>query len=61
MCNQIRELNDDSVAQVAIDHPCMHDFVQIAAAEDCDVWFCRTCNFTMMRSEYDRYKEKLNG
>lgn len=54
MCNQIRELNDDSVAQVAIDHPCIHDFVRICA----DFHFCRVCDFTMNESEMNRYKEK---
>lgn len=54
MDKQIQKLNDDSVAQVAIDHPCMHEFIQTSGG----YYVCKVCEFELISTEFNRYKEK---
>lgn len=56
MDKQIQVLNDDSVAAVAIDHPCMHEWREILFAPKV-MYMCVSCEFVMTNSEFNRYKE----
>lgn len=60
MDKQIQVLNDDSVAAVAIDHPCMHEWMSFTHFNH---HICYVCEFEMTNSEFNRYKEleKENG
>lgn len=54
MDKQIQKLNDDSVAQVAMDHPCMHEWLQPPFGS---FHICKICEFILTNSEFNRYKE----
>lgn len=60
MDKQIQVLNDDSVAAVAIDHPCMHEWLSLPHVAS---YGCKICEFVMTQSEFNRYREleKQNG
>lgn len=64
MDKQIKKLNDDSVAQAAIDHPCFHEFIYYLSRNH-NPYVCEHCDFEMTHSEYLRFKElekeKENG
>jgi hypothetical protein len=58
MDKQIQKLCDESVAQVALDHPCIHDWIQLPWRPEGPVAVCRCCEFQITSGAYELLKEK---
>lgn len=62
MDKEIQKLNDDSVAQVAWDHPCIHEFIFVAGRiSRYNKHVCKICEFTMTDSERTKYQEFMEN
>lgn len=60
MYKQTQVLNDDSVAAVAIDHPCFHEWICFPWAKPSTIFVCKCCEFQMTESEFAKYTQLLN-